>query len=126
FDLESKNRPMVDPAHPRRATMCAVAVLSSTVDTRSDTYRKNRAALLAALAAHEEQLALARAGGGARYVERHHSRGKMLAHERVELLLDRDAPFLELSPLAAWGSEFTVGASLVSGIGVVSGVECVI
>jgi acetyl-CoA carboxylase carboxyltransferase component len=103
-----------------------VAVLSSTVDIRSDTYRQNRAALLAALAAHEEQLALARAGGGARYVERHRSRGKMLAHERVELLLDRDAPFLELSPLAAWGSEFSVGASLVTGIGVVSGVECVI
>jgi acetyl-CoA carboxylase carboxyltransferase component len=50
----------------------------------------------------------------------------MLARERIELLLDRDAHFLELSPLAAWGTEFTVGASLVTGIGVVSGVECIL
>ena len=103
-----------------------MAVLGTRVDTRSDTYRDNRAAMLAVLAAHEEQLALARAGGGARYIERHRARGRLLAHERIELLLDRDAPFLELSPLAAWGTEFSVGASIITGIGVVSGVECVI
>ena len=80
----------------------------------------------AALAEVEEQLALARAGGGERYVERHRSRGKLLARERVELLLDRDSPFLEIAPLAAWGTDYTVGASLVSGIGVVSGVECLV
>src|ERR1700678_950872 len=50
----------------------------------------------------------------------------MLAHERVELLLDADSPFLELAPLAAWGTDYTVGASLVSGIGVVEGVECMV
>src|SRR5439155_10544256 len=44
----------------------------------------------------------------------------------IELLLDRDAPFLELSPLAAWGTEYVVGASIVTGVGVVSGVECVV
>ncbi len=65
-------------------------------------------------------------GGGQKYVDRHHARGKLLARERVELLLDPDAPFLELSPLAAWGSDFPVGASVVTGIGVVEGVECVI
>ena len=53
-------------------------------------------------------------------------RGKLTARERVELLLDPGSPFLELSPLAAWGTRFHVGASLVTGIGVVSGVECVI
>ena len=58
---------------------------------------------------------MARAGGGERYVERHRSRGKLLARERIELLLDRDSPFLELAPLAAWGTEYTVGASLVVG-----------
>ena len=42
------------------------------------------------------------------------------------MLLDQDSPFLELSTLAAWGTGFTVGASVVTGIGVVSGVECVI
>src|SRR5437773_350636 len=74
----------------------------------------------------EEQLALARAGGGEKYVRRHRERKKLLPRERIELLLDRDAPFLELSPLAAWGTEFTIGASVVTGVGVVSGVECVL
>ena len=101
-------------------------VLRTAVDTASESYRANRAAQLAALAALDEQLAAALAGGGERYVARHRARGKLLARERIELLLDRDAPFLELSPLAAWGTPFAVGAALVTGIGVVSGVECVI
>jgi acetyl-CoA carboxylase carboxyltransferase component len=103
-----------------------VPVLRSVADVASEPYARNRAAQLAAVAALEEQLGLARAGGGARYAERHHQRGRMLVRERIELLLDRDAPFLELSALAAWGTEFTVGASIVTGIGVVSGAECVI
>jgi len=101
-------------------------VLTSSVDPRSDTFRRNREAMLAALEEVEAQLAVARAGGGERYVERHRRRGKLLARERIELLLDRDSPFLELAPLAAWGTEYTVGASLVAGIGVVCGVECMI
>jgi len=103
-----------------------MAVLTSTVDPASDTFRQNHQAMEGALAEVEGQLAVARGGGGPRYVERHRTRGKMLAHERIELLLDRDAPFLEIAPLAAWGTEYTVGASLVSGIGVVSGVECLV
>ena len=82
--------------------------------------------MLEKLAALEAEHAKALAGGGAKYVERHHQRGKLLARERIELLLDPDSPFLELSPLAGWGSDFTVGASLVTGIGVVEGVECLI
>jgi acetyl-CoA carboxylase carboxyltransferase component len=101
-------------------------VLSSALDTRGEQYRANRTASLAVLAQLEEQLDLARAGGGQRYADRHRDRGRLLARERIELLLDRDAAFLELSPLAAWGTEFAVGASVVSGIGVVSGVECVL
>jgi acetyl-CoA carboxylase carboxyltransferase component len=100
--------------------------LSSAVDTASDTFRANREAMESALAEVESQLALARLGGGERYVERHRRRGKMLAHERLELLLDRDSPFLELCPLAGWGTQYAVGASLVSGIGVVNGVECLV
>jgi len=86
----------------------------------------NRQAMLDKLKALEAEHAKALAGGGEKYVERHHRRGKLLARERIELLLDPDSPFLELSPLAGWGSEFTVGASLVTGIGVVEGVECLI
>src|ERR1700722_16360302 len=101
-------------------------VLGSRVDTTSETYRDNRAGQLAAIAALNEQLELARAGGGPKYAQRHRDRGRLLARERVELLVDRDSPLLELSSLAAWGTDFPVGASIVTGIGVVSGVECVL
>src|SRR5512139_1697815 len=82
--------------------------------------------MLAKLADLEQEHAKPLAGGGEKYVERHRKRGKLLARERIELLLDPDSPFLELSPLAAWGSDFPVGASVVTGIGVVEGVECMI
>jgi acetyl-CoA carboxylase carboxyltransferase component len=103
-----------------------MSVLASRLDRASATYRANRSANLRLLEELAEQLARSRAGGGERYVARHRARGKLLARERIELLLDRDAPFLELSPLAAWGTDFHVGASVVTGIGAVSGVECVI
>ncbi len=86
----------------------------------------NRAAMVAKLADLDAAHAEAVAGGGAKYVERHHRRGKLLPRERIELLVDAGSAFLELSPLAAWGSDFAVGASIVTGIGVVEGVECVI
>ena len=82
--------------------------------------------MLERLAEIDMELALARGGGGERYVERHRARGKLLPRERIELLLDRDSPFLELSPLAAWGTDYRVGASVVTGIGVIEGVECAI
>jgi len=80
-------------------------------------------AKLAEIAAEQEK---AIAGGGPKYVDRHRSRGKLLARERIELLLDPGSPFLELSPLAAWGTEFAVGGSVVTGVGVVEGTECMI
>ena len=101
-------------------------VLTSHLDPGHGAYLANRAAQLALLGQLQAQLELAIAGGGERYQQRHRARGRLLARERIELLLDPDSPFLELSTLAAWGTEFTVGASLVTGIGVVSGVECVI
>jgi acetyl-CoA carboxylase carboxyltransferase component len=103
-----------------------VPVLTSHVDLNDETYRVNREAQLALLKELDKQLELAIAGGGERYQQRHRDRGRLLARERIELLLDPDSPFLELSSLAAWGTEFTVGASVVTGVGVVSGVECVI
>jgi acetyl-CoA carboxylase carboxyltransferase component len=101
-------------------------MLKSTVDTRAESYRTNRAAQLTLLQQLDEQIAAAIAGGGDRYRQRHRDRGKLLARERIELLVDEDSPFLELSTLAAWGTPFTVGAALVTGIGVIEGVECVI
>src|SRR3954462_1239821 len=101
-------------------------VLRSALGTGSEQYRANRAAQLALLDPLEEQPAAPRAGGGPKYAERHRARGRLLARERLELPLDRDSAFLQLSPLAARGTDFTVGASLVTGIGVVAGVECVV
>jgi acyl-CoA carboxylase subunit beta len=86
----------------------------------------NREAMLEKLADLDAEHAKAVAGGGKKYVERHHARGKLLPRERIELLIDEGSAFLELSPLAGWGSDFTVGASVVTGIGVVEGVECMI
>jgi acetyl-CoA carboxylase carboxyltransferase component len=117
---------MLDPTGAAGYLAVTMSVLASRLDRASDTYRANRNANLKLLEEIAGQLAKARAGGGPRYVERHRARGKLLARERIELLLDRDAPFLELSPLAAWGSQFPVGASGVAGIGVVEGVECVV
>jgi acetyl-CoA carboxylase carboxyltransferase component len=100
--------------------------LRSRVDVASEQFLANREAQLANLADLEKQLDIARGGGGDKNRQRHHDRGRLLVRERIELLLDRDAYFLELSSLAAWGTDFAVGASVVTGIGVVSGVEVII
>src|SRR6476646_7284833 len=101
-------------------------VLRSSADLTGEACVRNRAAQLGFLSELDNQQALAIAGGGQNYTDRHHARGRLTVRERVELLLDQDAPFLELSTLAAWGTAFTVGATVVTGIGVVSGVEAVI
>jgi len=103
-----------------------VPVLSSSVDVRSDQYATNRTSLLAQLGEHDAQLAVVNMGGGEKYIARHRQRGKLLARERVELLVDEASPLLELSPLAAWGTDFPVGAGMFSGIGFIEGVPCVI
>ncbi|MUM15567.1 acyl-CoA carboxylase subunit beta [Mycobacterium sp. CBMA271] len=103
-----------------------MTTLRTAVNTNSPEYVAAAEAMTTKLAEVNAETAKAIAGGGDKYVARHHERGKLLARERIELLLDADAPFLELCPLAAWGSDFTVGASLVTGIGVVEGVECMI
>src|SRR6476620_3557211 len=86
----------------------------------------NREAMLEKLADLDAEHAKAVAGGGEKSIARHHGRGKLLPRERIELLVDEGSAFLELSPLAGWGSDFTVGASVVTGIGVIEGVECMI
>ncbi|REF00083.1 acyl-CoA carboxylase subunit beta [Thermomonospora umbrina] len=103
-----------------------MSVLTSSLDPRGPEYRERRESMLGKLAELDAEHAKALAGGGEKYVERHRKRGKLLVRERIELLIDPDSPFLELSPLAAWGSDFPVGASVVVGIGVVEGVECLI
>ncbi|MBV6760913.1 acyl-CoA carboxylase subunit beta [Rhodococcus opacus] len=103
-----------------------MTTLKSALDTSSEEYAAAARTMTEKLAEIETEHAKALAGGGEKYTERHKKRGKLLARERIELLLDPDSPFLELCPLAAWGSDFPVGASTVVGIGVVEGVECLI
>src|SRR5215813_1541815 len=103
-----------------------VTFLASTLNTGSPEYAARRAAMLAKLAELDAEHAKALAGGGPKYVKRHRDRGKLTVRERVELLIDPDSPFLELSALAGHGTGFPVGGSGVSGIGVVSGTECMI
>lgn len=100
--------------------------LGTRIDPAGPEYGAHRATALERLAALDDEHAKALAGGGEKYTERHRGRGKLLARERIELLLDPDTPFLELSPLAAWGSDYPVGASMVTGIGTVEGTECLI
>ena len=88
----------------------------------------NRAANLALVGELRERLALVRAGGGEDAVAKHRARGKLLARERIDRLVDPGTPFLELSPLAAWdlyGGD-APGAGIVTGIGVVDGREVAI
>lgn len=101
-------------------------VLPTRLDNRSEDYKANRMAMEQKLAEFQELQDQARLGGGEKYIERHRARGKLLARERIELLVDRDSPFLELSTLAAWGSDKPLGANVVTGIGVINGVECAV
>lgn len=101
-------------------------VLPTKVDRRSEDFLANHKASTEKLAEFESLQGQARMGGGEKYLERHRSRGKLPVRERIELLIDRDSPFLELSTLAAWGTDKNLGANAVTGIGVISGVECVI
>ncbi|MGZ6827535.1 MAG: acyl-CoA carboxylase subunit beta [Mycobacteriales bacterium] len=101
-------------------------VLVSQVDPSGEEFLANRAHNDGLLKLLDEQLGAARAGGGAKYTARHKQRGRLLARERIDLLVDPGSAFLELSPLAAWGTSYAVGGSIVTGIGVVEGVECVV
>ncbi|MGK2880257.1 MAG: acyl-CoA carboxylase subunit beta [Mycobacterium sp.] len=103
-----------------------MTALVSALNVASPGYDEAAAAMATKLDELHAEQAKALAGGGAKYVQRHHDRGKLTARERIELLLDPDSPFLELSPLAGYGSQYQVGASTVTGIGVVEGVECML
>ncbi len=100
--------------------------LRSTLDTRSPEFQENRDAMLEKLEEIDRLLDEAEQGGGAYHHERLAKRGKLPVRERIALALDPDSPFLEISPLAAYNSSYTIGGGAVLGIGVIAGVECVI
>ncbi len=102
------------------------SVLRTRLDTGTDEYRSNLAEMQALWDEVAGLLGQVPTIGGERYVDRHRRRGKMLVRERVEHLVDPGTPFLELSPLAGWGTQDPIGVGTVTGIGVVEGVECAI
>ena len=102
-------------------------MIATRIDPRSDEYQANRVANRAAVDKLAAALHEATLGGGDKYTSRHKAAGKLLPRERIELVLDRDSYFLELCPLAGKDVPGHMpGASIVGGIGRVSGVECLI
>jgi 3-methylcrotonyl-CoA carboxylase beta subunit len=105
-----------------------MSILRSEIDLQSQTSAENAAAMRALVGDLKQKLQVVSGGGGEVARNRHTSRGKMLARQRVDLLVDPGTAFLELSPLAAYGlyGGDVHSASIVTGIGRVAGRECVI
>ncbi len=105
-----------------------MSVLTSQVQTRSDEFRANMERMRALVDELREKTAQAARGGSEAARKKYKSRDKLFVRERVDLLLDAGTPFLELSPLAANGmySGDVASAGIVTGIGRISGQECVI
>jgi acetyl-CoA carboxylase carboxyltransferase component len=104
-----------------------VALLQSTVE-RDETFERRRDRMEGLVGELRERTALIAKGGGDKATERHRSRGKLPARERIDRLVDPGAAFLELNALAAWDlyERQAPAAGIVTGIGVVEGRECVI
>lgn len=105
-----------------------MAVLTSKVNVRDEVFKANHEAmqdLVADLNTKVEQIKL---GGGEALQDRHQSRGKLLARDRIERLIDAGSPFLEIGQFAAWEcyEDYVPCAGVVAGIGQVEGVQCMI
>ena len=102
--------------------------IQSRIRTDTPEYEANYKKMTALVAELRDRLAHAREGGGVRYLQRHREQGKLPVRERIDLLLDEGSPFLELSALASWEmyDNEAPGASLVTGVGRVSGREVLI
>ena len=105
-----------------------MATIESRINPRSSEFAANCASLRAAVDDLKAQVAISARGGSEDARKKHTGRGKLLPRERVEQLVDRGAPFLEFSQLAAHGmyGNAAPGAGVITGIGRVSGRECVI
>src|ERR687897_2173359 len=112
----------------RMDRLISVALLTSQVERESESFAQRRDRMEALVAELRERTGQVGRGGGEKAVERHRSRGKMTARERVDRLVDPGTAFLELSALAAWNlyDGQAPGAGIITGIGVVEGQECVI
>src|SRR3974377_2490196 len=98
-------------------------ILSSTIDTNSVEFRGNAETMRALTAEWQQRRAQAALGGSEKSRERHKARGKLLPRERVMNLIDPGSPFLELSPLAAFGmyARDVHAAGMITGLARVGG-----
>ena len=105
-----------------------MAQLKTRCNPSDPIYQANAEAYRAVLADLHAKFEWALAGGGPKMIDRHHKRNKLLVRDRIDLLIDPLTPFLELSPLAAWGlyNNGLPAAGIVTGIGTIRGVTCVI
>ncbi len=105
-----------------------MTVIKSQLNTRSEEFRANAAAMRALVDDLREKTAKVSLGGTAEHRKKHVSRGKLLVRDRIDALLDPGTPFLELSPMAGWGmfNNEVASGGVVTGIGRVQGVECMI
>lgn len=103
-------------------------VIKSKIQTNSASFKQNAEHMSAQVSELNQIVAQICQGGGDKYNQRHKNRGKLLARERIDALLDKGSAFLEISQLAAYEvyDDYVPCAGVVAGIGRVSGVECII
>lgn len=106
----------------------AMTILQSKINSRSEEFQAKHQSMADAVADLREKVATIQQGGGPSYQERHIARGKLLPRERINRLLDDGSPFLEIGQLAAYNvyEDNIPAAGLITGIGRVSGTECMI
>ncbi|MCW5909304.1 MAG: methylcrotonoyl-CoA carboxylase [Chitinophagales bacterium] len=104
-----------------------MSVIQSKINRHSESYRSNYEAMQQLVGELEKKKTEALFQGDEKYIARVKKSGRLLARERIELILDEDSPFMELLPFAGWGTDgFGTGGTIVVGIGFVSGKMCVI
>lgn len=105
-----------------------VDIIGQNLNSQAEEFQKNYQHLKSLTREYHQNLKKIQLGGGEKAIERHHSRGKLTARERIETLLDPDSSFLEFSSLAAWGlyKDEAPSAGLITGIGKVANKECLI
>jgi len=105
-----------------------VAIIASKINVRSQEFIAKSDAMQTLVTQLNDNLETLKQGGGDVARQRHQSRGKMLARDRINALLDNSSAFLELSQFAAWQcyEDFVPCAGVIAGIGRVSGIECMI
>src|SRR5258705_3524275 len=125
LDLGPSGTPWRYPTPPPRDRLNAMAVLTSQVERESEEFSRRGLRVEGLVAELRERTAEIARGGGEKATERHRSRGKLTARERIDRLVDPDTAFLQLNALAAWGpyDGDAPSAGILTGIGVIEGTQ---